>query len=276
MITPIQQVRRAVMASVLAVSLASTGLVSIAVSASAGEVPAGEVPAQKPVFSSGKVILGKSAKGRHIVAKRQGNPLAAKTLLVLGQMHGNEPMGVPVVKRLRQQKISGDVQVWTITTINPDGAKRGTRQNARGVDLNRNYPLRWRKSAKGIFYSGHKAASESETQAVMQFIDKLRPDGIVSFHQHANTVFTYCSKSRPWVLRIGELMKLPVNKKTNCKKERSFYRGTLNEWFTENHNAWFATVELPPSRVITKARLNRYTKSVVTIAGEIQDTNQAG
>jgi hypothetical protein len=36
------------------------------------------------------------------------------------------------------------VQVWTVRAVNPDGLRRGSRQNVRGVDLNRNFPHRWR------------------------------------------------------------------------------------------------------------------------------------
>jgi protein MpaA len=71
---------------------------------------------------------------------------------------------------------------------------RGTRGNARGVDLNRNWPTsNW--SADPVFYKsrandardqalspGVAPASEPETQALLSLTDRLKPRAIVSLH----------------------------------------------------------------------------------------------
>jgi protein MpaA len=237
--------------------------------ASTTAVPANETAAV--VTLPQKVVLGYSTKGRPIVAKRSGNPSADAILLVVGQMHGDEPKGRAVVKAIRKSKISSTArfQIWTITTMNPDGAKKFTRANARKVDLNRNFSVRWKKSTKGLYYSGKRPRSEKETRAMMSFISRLNPDGIVSFHQHANTVFSVCNaKNRPWVQRTGALMKLPVDLGTNCKKEDKTYSGTMNDWFTTTFNGWFATVEQPASHMVTKSKIRRYARSSVQLARE--------
>lgn len=226
-------------------------------------------------FTKSSVTVGYSHQGRRIVAQRQGPASAPYVLLALGQMHGTEPKGRPVISELRRLKIStkSKVQIWSISTMNPDGSARRSRGNARGVDLNRNFPTNWRKSGKGIFYSGKGPASERETKAVMKFVDQIKPNAVLSFHQHANTVFSVCSKpSRAWVRRTGKLMKLPVPSvaKANCKKDAATYRGTFNEWFVDLKGyGVFSTVELPPSGRVTKARVKRYAKATRTLAYEV-------
>jgi murein peptide amidase A len=96
-------------------------------------------PALPPRFEAGR-----SVDGRRIVAVRRGRADAPMRLLVTGSTHGTESAGHAIVARLRKMTPPDGVQVWTVRTFNPDGAARGTRQNARGVDLNRNFPYRWR------------------------------------------------------------------------------------------------------------------------------------
>ncbi len=65
-----------------------------------------------------------------------------------------------------------------------------TRGNARGVDLNRNSPWRWRTldPPGGTFYAGPRAQSEPETRAVLRLVRRVRPDVTVWFHQRATLV----------------------------------------------------------------------------------------
>ncbi|NQU36199.1 MAG: DUF2817 domain-containing protein, partial [Actinobacteria bacterium] len=156
-----------------------------------------------------------------------------------------------------------------VSTMNPDGSSNSRRQNARSVDLNRNFPTGWKKSKGGHFYSGNRPRSEKETRAMMAFISRLNPDGILSFHQHANTVFSICNaKNRPWVLRTGQLMKLPVDRNTDCQQDAKLYSGTMNDWFTSNFDGWFATVEMPTSNRVTKNKIRRYSRASIKLARE--------
>ena len=83
-------------------------------------------------------------------------------------------------KRLRKLK-SGSTTIW--------------KANARGVDLNRNYPVRFRKQGKRgpMGYSGPKACSESETRAIKKLTDKLRSQktlrGVISYHAMGSIIF---------------------------------------------------------------------------------------
>src|SRR5688500_6557307 len=87
--------------------------------------------------------FGRSAEGRPLRVLRAGDPAAPVRVLVVGSIHGNEPAGHAVIARLRRREPPPGVQLWTVRTANPDGVRAGTRQNAHGVDLNRNFPFRW-------------------------------------------------------------------------------------------------------------------------------------
>ena len=132
-------------------------------------------------------LVGHSVEGRRIVAYELGDPAAARKVLVVGCLHGNECAGIAVVNRLRRLGPLEGVDLWLVPDANPDGHRAGTRGNADGVDLNRNFPHRWRRLS-GVFNSGPRPASEPETRALMRLIRRLRPAVTIWFHQHLNMV----------------------------------------------------------------------------------------
>src|ERR671933_42536 len=109
---------------------------------------------------------------------------AAVRVLVVGDVHGNERAGERIVARLRHVRTPRGVQLWLVRTANPDGAAADTRQNAHGVDLNRNFPYRWRRGPRGTYYPGPRAGSEPETQALMRLVRRVRPQLAIYYHQH--------------------------------------------------------------------------------------------
>ena len=129
------------------------------------------------------LVIGHSSEGREIRATRVGAVQAPVKVLVVGDVHGNEPAGEAIVQALRRESVDG-VQFWLIRTANPDGRKARSRHNARGVDLNRNFPYRWAKGAKGTYYPGPSAGSEPETKALMRFVRRIRPQLGIYYHQH--------------------------------------------------------------------------------------------
>ena len=103
-------------------------------------------------------LVGHSVEGRRIVAYELGDPTAARKILVVGCLHGNECAGIAVVNRLRRLGPLDGVDLWLVPDANPDGHRSATRGNAHGVDLNRNFPNHWRRLG-GRFYSGPRPAS---------------------------------------------------------------------------------------------------------------------
>ena len=133
-------------------------------------------------------VIGHSREGRAIKVVRTGNPTGPRVLIV-GCIHGNECAARALVTPLVAARIDADV--WIIPTLNPDGMRRGTRQNAAGVDLNRNWKRWWVRSGRpwSTFYSGPSAFSEPETRVGRVFIGKIRPQVTIWYHQHMNLVW---------------------------------------------------------------------------------------
>ena len=88
--------------------------------------------------------IGRSVQGRPIQATELGDPTATRKVLVVGVIHGDETAGRAVIRALLAAGAPPGTDLWLVDELNPDGVARGTRQNARGVDLNRNFPWRWR------------------------------------------------------------------------------------------------------------------------------------
>lgn len=135
--------------------------------------------------------VGDSVEGRALVVEIYGD--GPPTTLVLGGIHGDETRGQHVAARFAEflaahPEATAGRAVAVLAVANPDGAVRRTRVNARGVDLNRNFPARnWRASREGSrHYGGPAPASEPETEAILRLIDMLRPDRIVALHDTVN------------------------------------------------------------------------------------------
>ena len=135
-----------------------------------------------------RVVIGHSVQGRPIVAWEYGAASARRKILVVGCIHGNECAGLAITASLRRQQVPAGVQLWLVPEMNPDGTAADTRQNAHGVDLNRNFPYRWQPISDPTYYSGPRPASEPETQAAIRLVRRIRPAVTVWYHQHMDLV----------------------------------------------------------------------------------------
>ena len=79
------------------------------------------------------LVIGHSVEGREIRATRVGPETARVNVLVVGDVHGNEPAGEAIVARLRRATPPDGVALWLVRTGNPDGrAAEHPPQRARG------------------------------------------------------------------------------------------------------------------------------------------------
>jgi hypothetical protein len=222
-----------------------------------GSVQAGDgkhpVVAAKPAVI-GKRVIGHSVKDRPIRAWRLGEKRAPITAVVFARHHGNEPAGEVVLDTLRDGNPVHGIDLWVVPRLNPDGAVRDARQNAHGVDLNRNFPWHW-KPRKGYYYSGPHAASEPETRAAMRFLNNINADYVVSIHQPFFGLDVKHAKDRAFARRLSRQLKLP-NESLPC---RGGCGGSLSGWFNHRHKGASVTVEFgeSPSRHYLTVRAPR-------------------
>jgi protein MpaA len=201
------------------------------------------------VAASGRrvITIGHSVRGRSIRAVLVGDPRARRAVLVVGCIHGNEQAGIAIAKLLAAGSPVPGVALWIVPVLNPDGAAADTRQNADGVDLNRNFPYRWRPlGTRGYLqYSGPHALSEPESRAAQRFILRIRPQLTIWFHQPLGLV-DLSGGSASLEREFARLVGLSVTRLLR-------YPGSAVGW--ENHALPGTTafvVELPPGRPSTR------------------------
>jgi len=130
-------------------------------------------------------------------------PLKTKTplgrVLLMGGIHGDEYSAISIMFKWMDKlnKFHSGLFHWqVIPLLNPDGLlhfKRAQRQNANGVDINRNFPSKdWSELALNYWekrtyknprrYPGPLANSEFETQWFINTIKTFKPDVIIAVH----------------------------------------------------------------------------------------------
>jgi protein MpaA len=186
-----------------------------------------------------KRTIGRSVQGRPIVAYHLGQPDKAgvKKVVLFSTMHGNERDTRLALSGLVNGSTVAGLDVWVVPVYNPDGFAAGSRRNARGVDLNRNYSYGW-KDLDGNYESGSGPASEPETKAVMQFLRDVDPDWVLSFHQPLYGVDTD-TKSPAFARKVAAALRLPTQT-LDCG---SVCHGTMTAWFNRYFDGVALTVE---------------------------------
>lgn len=201
-----------------------------------------------------RVVIGKSVDGRSIVAWSVGPDQAPRKILVVGCIHGNECAGLSITSALLKTPVPKGVQLWVVPEMNPDGTAAATRQNAHGVDLNRNFPYRWKPISGPTYYSGPHASSEPETRAAIALVRRIRPAVSIWYHQHMDLV-DMSGGDRGVPRRYAQIVRL----RATCL---TFLSGTETAW--SNHflpGTSSFVVELPAGPVNPRA-LHRHLRAV--------------
>ena len=235
-----------------AIGLALVAIAIAAAVASAAHATGARVAANRTT----RHLIGHSVRGRAIFAYQRGDSYGP-TVLVVGSIHGNEPGGVAVARRLLKTPPPEGIDLWVILNLNPDGRAARTRGNARGVDLNRNFPWRWRR-LNGAFYSGRRSLSEPESRAAYRLIERLQPRLSIWFHQPLGAV-SVTKRSLALERRFARLAGLRIAWLPS-------YPGSATSW--ERHafpdSAAFVA-ELPGGR-LSEHKVDRYAHAVRVVS----------
>lgn len=140
--------------------------------------------------------IGESVEGIPILAWW---PTRSPTRVFWAAIHGEESFTLQLAHQLLRVVHADDACAVVVPVLNPDGVLLATRQNARGVDLNRNFPgPDWSPAPSPTFWpttvtrtpehrtqfssTGSGPGSEPETQAIMQLVERVQPELVIDVH----------------------------------------------------------------------------------------------
>jgi murein peptide amidase A len=205
-------------------------------------------------------LLGYSVEHRPISVQELGGGTTSTRVLVVGCIHGNERAGISVARSLAAMVAPAGIDLWVLDDLNPDGAVAGTRQNAHGVDLNRNFSYRWLAAGRpgDQQYPGPRPLSEPEARIAYRLVLRLHPQITIYFHQPLGLVDE--SGGDPRIeRRFAALSGLPLQRLTR-------YPGSAVGW--QNNRIPGSTafvVELPPGH-LTPRSATRLARAVLALA----------
>ena len=164
---------------------------------------------------AGKSLQGRSIWAIKITGNARKNQSPKPVVLFNGMHHAREVMGPEIALDIIETLLTGygkdpkithwvDAnEIWVMPMFNVDGNNlvwtqdSMWRKNARGnygVDINRNYPYAWGScngssgSKNAQDYRGPSAASEPETQVMMNLVKDIRPVFDISYHSYSKLV----------------------------------------------------------------------------------------
>lgn len=146
-----------------------------------------------------------------------GTP-SKNNILIIGVFHGDEPQGKYLIEKYLSQEIyfEDNNNLIFIPCLNVDGMQNNTRTNANGVDLNRNFPTKnWGQDGSDAgknpkdYYGGKTPASETETQFVIDIIEKYNPKLILTLHAPYKIV-NYDGPAQEIAQKMSEIINYPV------------------------------------------------------------------
>lgn len=198
-----------------------------------------DVPPETPNPSPGrKPIADHTIEGRPIPYHVRGS--GSETVMLLATIHGNEAAGTPLLEQLLDQLAT---EPWllrgrrlvVVPVVNPDGLAANRRRNARGVDLNRNFPSDNRQDGG----DRGSALSEPETQALYKLITEFEPTVVVSIHGWLGLI-DWDGPAESLAAEMGALCQLPAQRLGSRP-------GSLGSFVGVDRQVPIITFELPSS-----------------------------
>jgi len=238
-------------------------------------------------------VIGTTATGRAIPAVRvRGSDCATSParpqVLVTANLHGNEvissEVALGVLKLLTTvppgaaaAQLLAQADVTVVPAVNLDSRERAARAlgaariwaraprgNARGVDLNRNFPYprdvgdvwhpmsgtRWRRLP---WYRGTAPLSEAESQALSALATRLRPSAALSLHSVGGLfLYPYCRTGaaprheREFMAMGAAFAAAQAERAYVVKQSHAWYTilGDFDDWLYDTFATLAATIEV--------------------------------
>jgi protein MpaA len=208
-----------------------------------------------------RLVIGRSVQDRPIRVIERGNLNHHRKVLVVGCIHGNECAGQAIIQRLKEIAAPDDLDLMLIPNLNPDGKRAGTRQNARGVDLNRNFSRNWQPIGQpwDTYHSGARAFSEPESRVARDFIRRRRPDITIWYHQAMELVVKAGRRSHRHILRrYARRTGLPL-------RDLGFIPGTAISWQNHHYPGHIAFVVELPGGAMSERSARRHARAVLEV-----------
>jgi protein MpaA len=186
--------------------------------------------------------IGRSIEGRPIPGARFGG--AGAPLVIVGGVHGDEPASVEVVVELVSRRgataAAWPAPVWIVPVLNPDGIARGSKNSARDVDLNRNFPARSFSTAHAPgYFPGPAPLSEPESRALAELVDQQPVRGVVAVHAPFACI-NYDGPAADWAASVAAASGWPARADIGYPTP-----GSLGSWLGLDRSLPILTIELP-------------------------------
>ena len=165
--------------------------------------------------------IGKTSLGKHIMCTHLGEK-SGKQIVVVGATHAREYITTLLVCKMIEfyshKKFDGGI--YFIPMLNPDGVDICINQtknvhdefikkyieknvhdfskfkaNANLVDINVNFPAKWGQGKHNENrpnfenFIGFSPASENETKSIMNFLQNVKPDAVISYHSKGEEIY---------------------------------------------------------------------------------------
>lgn len=149
--------------------------------------PVGSPPTE--FGAEGSEVIGTSVQGRPIRSLTLGQ--GQRKVLFVGGIHGDETEGAYTTTQLpiafTHTALVDSVTLTIVEDTNPDGRAAGTRDNANGVDVNRNFPASNFDGSDPK--SGRSPLSQPEARALHDLINRVKPNLVIVMHSWVGRQF---------------------------------------------------------------------------------------
>lgn len=163
-----------------------------------------------------------SKNNNEIVLIQQSEANFDITILIIGVVHGDEPQGQFLIENYLKDCTKTKNRLLFIPCLNPDGFLNNMRQNANGVDLNRNFPTQnWQRVEEKEYFGGENPSSEIETKFVAEILEEFQPDVILTLHAPYKVV-NYDGPAKEIAEKISEIINYPAQSDIGYSTPGSF------------------------------------------------------